>query len=94
MAPSATSSYPEVSVDIDKKTAAIAQLPTTDRLVASGLNGPIADWHRDLIRDGFAVVKGAIPRERADGYANDMFTWLEDLYDGPIFLFLDDFKYS
>ncbi|KAH8685360.1 hypothetical protein BGZ60DRAFT_476597 [Tricladium varicosporioides] len=42
------------------------------------MNGPIANWHRDLIRDGYAVVKGAIPRERADGYANDMFTWLEE----------------
>lgn len=77
MAPSAISPSPDVSVDFSKKV--IVQLPETDRLVRSGMNCPIADWHRDLIRDGFAVVKGAVPKERADGYANDMFTWLEDL---------------
>jgi hypothetical protein len=50
-----------------------------DRLALSGAGGNIADWHRDLIRDGFAVVKGAVPRERADAYANEMFSWLEGL---------------
>jgi hypothetical protein len=37
------------------------------------------DFRDDLLRDGFAVVKGAVPRERADNYAEDMFQWLEDL---------------
>lgn len=37
------------------------------------------DFRDDLQRDGFAVVKGAVPRERADGYAEQMFQWLEDL---------------
>ncbi|RDW60314.1 hypothetical protein BP5796_11920 [Coleophoma crateriformis] len=52
--------------------------PAPDRLAMSGSSGPLSDWHRDLIRDGFAVVKGAVPKERADKYANDMYTWLED----------------
>ena len=37
------------------------------------------DWRDDLVRDGFVVVKGAIPRERADQYAEDMFSYLENL---------------
>lgn len=37
------------------------------------------DFRDDLQRDGVAVVKGAIPRERADKYAEQMFQWLEDL---------------
>jgi hypothetical protein len=37
------------------------------------------DFRDDLQRDGFAVVKGAVPRERADKYAEQMFQWLEDL---------------
>ncbi|TKX19248.1 hypothetical protein C1H76_8626 [Elsinoe australis] len=34
-------------------------------------------WYHDLKRDGFAIVKGAIPRDRAHGYAADMYSWLE-----------------
>lgn len=37
------------------------------------------DWRDDLARDGYAIVKGAIPRERADAYADGMYTWLEGL---------------
>lgn len=37
------------------------------------------DFRDDLQRDGFAVIKGAVPRERADQYADQMFKWLEDL---------------
>lgn len=37
------------------------------------------DFRDDLQRDGFAVVKGAVPRERANKYAEQMFQWLEDL---------------
>jgi hypothetical protein len=37
------------------------------------------DFRDDLQRDGFAVVKGALPREKADKYADQMFQWLEDL---------------
>lgn len=36
------------------------------------------DWRDDLLRDGVAVVKGAIPRDRADDYADKMFSWLEN----------------
>lgn len=35
-------------------------------------------WYGDLVRDGYAVVKGAVPRERAEQYASDMFSYLEN----------------
>ncbi|KAJ5649464.1 uncharacterized protein N7484_003187 [Penicillium longicatenatum] len=35
------------------------------------------DFRDDLARGGYAAVKGAVPRERAVQYANDMYTWLE-----------------
>lgn len=37
------------------------------------------DWRDDLARDGYVVIKGAIPRDRADQYAEKMYTWLEGL---------------
>lgn len=49
-------------------------------LKADGSDPTYGDWRDDLVRDGFAVVKGAIPRERADRYADAMYSWLEGLY--------------
>jgi hypothetical protein len=37
------------------------------------------DFRDDLARDGYVVVKGAIPRERADKYGEEMMSWLENL---------------
>ena len=44
-----------------------------------GVTPNYGDWRDDLIRDGYAIVKGAIPRERADKYADAMYSWLEGL---------------
>lgn len=35
------------------------------------------DFRDDILRDGYAVLKGAVPRERADAYAEAMWTYLE-----------------
>ncbi|KAF4556638.1 Hypothetical protein D9617_1g085160 [Elsinoe fawcettii] len=35
------------------------------------------DFRDDLVRDGFAVVKGVVPQERALAYAEDIKEWLE-----------------
>lgn len=35
------------------------------------------DWRDDLFRDGYAVVKGAVPAERAAEYVQHMYNWLE-----------------
>ncbi|PVI05798.1 hypothetical protein DM02DRAFT_684233 [Periconia macrospinosa] len=40
------------------------------------------DWRDDLVRDGVAVVKGAIPEDRANQYADRMLNWLEDFQLG------------
>ena len=37
------------------------------------------DFRDDLVKDGFAIVKGAIPKERAAQYVDDMQTYLEEL---------------
>lgn len=38
------------------------------------------DWQADLAKNGYAVVKGAVPKERAADYTNRMHQYLEDLY--------------
>lgn len=37
------------------------------------------DFRDDLVRDGYAVVKGVIPRERALAYGDEFFDYLENL---------------
>lgn len=36
-------------------------------------------WQADLERDGYCVVKGAVPQERADRYVDRLHSWLEGL---------------
>jgi hypothetical protein len=40
------------------------------------------DFRDDILRDGFAVIKGAVPRERADKYGEEMFRYLETFKGG------------
>ncbi|KAF7554845.1 hypothetical protein G7Z17_g2578 [Cylindrodendrum hubeiense] len=40
------------------------------------------DWRDDLVRDGFVVIKGAIPRHRADKYREEMLSFLETFAGG------------
>lgn len=49
------------------------------RMRVDGTDAQFGDWRDDLARDGYAVIKGAIPRERADKYADQMYSWLEGL---------------
>lgn len=50
-----------------------------------GTDPKFGDWRDDLARDGYAVIKGAIPQERALQYADKMYSWLEGLYvDSPL----------
>lgn len=37
------------------------------------------DWKADLARDGYAVVKGAVAKEKAATYAERMYQYLEGL---------------
>lgn len=51
----------------------------SDVLKFDGTDRVFGDWRDDLIRDGFAVIKGAIPRDRAEKYGDAMYSWLEGL---------------
>ena len=60
-------------------TTLTAAAPESSRMKMDGSDPKYGDWRDDLLRDGFAVIKGAIPRERADKYADSMYSWLEGL---------------
>jgi hypothetical protein len=49
------------------------------RMKMDGTDPKFHDWRDDLARDGYAVVKGAIPQAKALDYADRMYSWLEDL---------------
>lgn len=49
-------------------------------LKVDGTDPKFGDWRDDLIRDGYAVVKGAVPKERALNYADRMLSLMESLY--------------
>lgn len=76
MAPSAIETHP--SADLPTK-------PSLQKILSSSKNPSslpevvFGDFRDDLIRDGFAVVKGAVPKTRADGYARDFYAMLEGL---------------
>ena len=60
----------------------VEYIPTANpehKLFTRGPDHKYGDFRDDLVRDGFAVVKGAIPRDRADNYANELYKFLEDL---------------
>ncbi|KAJ5810714.1 uncharacterized protein N7503_002932 [Penicillium pulvis] len=52
------------------------------RMRMDGTDQKFGDFRDDLTRDGFAVVKGAIAREKALTYADAMYSWLEDFQLG------------
>lgn len=55
---------------------------STNTSGAMKLDGEVTnygDWRDDLNRDGYAVIKGAIPRARADGYSDKFYSYIENL---------------
>jgi hypothetical protein len=55
------------------------QTVNVGRLLVTGKEAPFNDWRDELVRDGYAVVKGAIPKDRTDAYVDELHSWLEDL---------------
>lgn len=53
--------------------------PAGPHKLFSDKNVTHGDFRDDLVRDGYVVVKGAIPRERADKYGEEMMSYLENL---------------
>lgn len=64
------------------QTAPTLSSPPQKRLKVDSNDGTFGDWRDDLIRDGYAVVKGAVPRERALDYADRMYSYLESFGTG------------
>lgn len=68
------------AVDTVPQTVSVkADLPPSNETQKNDPTPIHGDWRDDLARDGYAIVKGAIPRERADKYADAMYSWLEGL---------------
>lgn len=51
----------------------------TRRMKVDGTDPTFNDWRDDLVRDGYAIIKGAIPSERAGIYADKMLALMESL---------------
>jgi hypothetical protein len=83
--PSNPVNSPKTTIHIDMistttKTASVTLKAVEDqRMKVDGSDATFGDWRDDLARDGYAVIKGAIPKERADKYADQMYSWLEGL---------------
>lgn len=66
-------------------TTTLTQPPSTSapslngRMKMDGTDPVYGDFRDDLARDGYAVVKGAIPIDRAMNYADRMYSLLESL---------------
>ncbi|KAK1465065.1 phytanoyl-CoA dioxygenase [Colletotrichum paranaense] len=65
------------TVSITEQPSAAIKTVDDGRMKMDGHDPSYGDWRDDLLRDGYAVIKAAIPRERADGYADKMYGLLE-----------------
>jgi hypothetical protein len=63
--------------------------PSGPNKLFSNPNAKHGDFRDDLLRDGFCVVKGAVPREQADRYAEEMYKYVET-YKGGLGFKRDD----
>jgi hypothetical protein len=71
MAPVATS-----TTTLTESESATATAPAKLKLNVPTAQSP--EWLQQLRTQGFAVVPGVIPRERAEAYADRMYQWVED----------------
>lgn len=71
------------TVTLDKPVVSVEHLEAAPAgpalLFSQGTDVTYGDFRDDIIRDGYAVVKGAIPKERAIQYGEQMYKFLEDL---------------
>lgn len=45
--------------------------------ILPNVNEKYGDWREDLFQNGYAIIKGAVSRENAAGYVEEMTKWLE-----------------
>lgn len=60
-------------------TATSTHLMSSGRLFSKGSDVKYGDFRNELLKNGYVVIKGAVPRERALKYADDIYDWLEGL---------------
>lgn len=75
---SATTTVP-ASKKLESSSAPLAPKPAGPNKLFAKEGVTYGDFRDDLLRDGYAVVKSAIPRERADKYGDEMMSYLENL---------------
>lgn len=68
-----------MSVTATSTTAPLRVIATSQALRVDGTDPKYGDWRDDLVRDGYAVIKEAVPKDRASQYADAMYGWLEGL---------------
>lgn len=77
-APAATVTVPATKhADVSPKS--LVPKPAGPHKLFSQKDVTYGDFRDDLLRDGYVVVKGAIPRERVDKYGEEMMSYLENL---------------
>lgn len=74
--------------------AGIAPKPSGPNKLFNNPKEVFGDFRDDLLRDGYAVVKGAVPRERAEKYAEEMYNYLETFKGGLGFKRFDPSTYK
>jgi len=70
-----TKAVPSESIRVTGLTAK----PPGPNMLCTNEDKVYGDWRDDLIRDGYVVIKGAIPADRAAKYQDDMLSYLETL---------------
>jgi hypothetical protein len=68
-----------VTTTVTKQAQANPNLHGFGRMRVDGTDKEFGDFRDELTKNGFVVVKGAIPREKALQYADKMHSWLENL---------------
>lgn len=81
--PSAGSGYTDPTIAPKTKTCPVpgnlAPQKPGPSLLYRQKDAVYGDWRDDLIRDGYVIVKGVIPKERALAYGDEVFSYLENL---------------
>ncbi|KAL4950798.1 MFS transporter [Aspergillus filifer] len=71
-----------MSTHTQDHTEVLVPKPPGPNLLFAEKDVTYGDWRDDLVRDGYDVVKGAVPRERAEKYADDFMSYLENFAGG------------
>ncbi|GKT51935.1 uncharacterized protein ColSpa_12116 [Colletotrichum spaethianum] len=80
--PSATITVPFTKKTESVSVAPLIPEPAGPSKLFSKQGVSYGDFRDDLVRDGYVVVKGAVPKERAAKYGEEMMSYLENFTGG------------